>query len=135
MTTDSLRLDPLPDNQDTFFSMMEKMLSGDIPQDEMSLLLELVDQSDAYLETADALWAEKLALLDDVPELQPDTAQRIEHMIEKRIHRADFSSELFRVGTQGVASVWTALLRPLFSPSNHWDADQKHAGDDNNDGK
>lgn len=121
-----------PSDNDTFFTMMLKMLSGQLDEGETELLFMLMEQSDENIETADALWAEYLATLDEAPPLDSERVKRIASMIEKRIYQADFSSELFRIGMQGVPNVWLALLKPLLSPQQQWDnKTQNHTGDEN----
>lgn len=122
-----------PNNHnDIFFIMMRKMLFGQLDEGETELLFMLMEQSEENVEMADALWAEHLANIDEVPELDSEKARRITSMIEKRIHRADFSSELFRIGIQGIPTVWLALLKPLLTNPPEWGETQNRSGDEYN---
>ena len=94
---------------------LRALVDGQLTAVEADKLLDTLSTSDEWLQTADALWAENLARLENVPALPQAQADLIERKINKRIHRTDFVGHIVRFGLQGFALVALALLRPFLN--------------------
>lgn len=110
-----------------FLPMVQKMMTGQLNEQETEQLLELIEQSDENLETADAVWAEHLATLNNAPALKSQDTQRLAQLLARRIHRSDLSGQIVKIGTQGFTQVALALLRPFFG-GTPWQKGQQEDG-------
>ncbi|MCB0033438.1 MAG: hypothetical protein KDE51_05445 [Anaerolineales bacterium] len=105
-----------PKRYEVFLPIIQKMVTGELDEQETEELLTIIDASDEHLETADALWTEHWSLLNGDAELEPARAEQLEQRLKERIERSDLSGQIVRMGTQGFAQVALAFLRPLLRP-------------------
>jgi hypothetical protein len=103
------------ENNEEMMRRLRALVDGQLTAVEADELLDTISQSDEWLQIADALWAENLAHLENVPALPPDQAHLLERKINNRIHRTDLISHILRFGLQGFALVTLALLRPFLN--------------------
>lgn len=104
-----------PKRYEVFLPIIQKMVAGELDEQETEELLTIIEESDEHLETADALWTEHWSLLNGDADLEPDRAKLLERRIKERIERSDLSGQIVRMGTQGFAQVALAFLRPLLT--------------------
>ncbi len=109
----------------THFSrdLLERYVSGQLSETESESITSHLAECEACLSLTDQLWTRQPigeALLDN-PDLDTDTASRLERKLVARIHRSNLGSAVTRLGTQGFLSVAFGLLRPFMAakPTPH----------------
>lgn len=106
-----------PGSDDEMMRRLQALVEGQLTAEEADELLNTISESDEWLQTADALWAENMARLEDVPALPYAQASELEKRISNRIHRTDLTGQIMRFGMHGFALVAVALLRPFLNRS------------------
>ena len=131
MTTATLEQPLSPQAHEEMMRRLQALVDGQLTAEEADELLNTISESDEWLQTADALWAENMARLEDIPALRQAQATKIEQRISNRLHRISLTGQIMRFGVQGFALVALALLRPFFSGTANRPTASAHHGNKN----
>ncbi|WP_420629520.1 hypothetical protein [Candidatus Leptofilum sp.] len=95
--------------------LLRRFVAGELNNAENEAILAQLAEDDASLELADALWEEQLSqtAVVELPDLEPERAQRVRRRLIHRIHRSDLAKNVVKMGTGGFSNVAMSLLRPL----------------------
>ncbi len=99
---------------------LRSLLAGELGEGQKEALVEHLTGCENCFQTVEALWRdeEPLAAIDARPDLDDDTAERLERRLLSRIHLASFGNSLAWLTTEGFLRVVLGLLRPFLAPSS-----------------
>ena len=100
---------PLPED------LLRRFVAGELNEKENEKVMARLANDEASLEIVDALWNEQPSqtAVVELPDLEPERAQRVRRRLIHKIHRSDLTKNVFTLGTHGFTSVAVSLLRPL----------------------
>lgn len=95
--------------------LLRRFVAGELDDAENEAIMAQLAEDEASLELVDALWEEQPSqtAVFDLPDLEPERAQRVRRRLIHQIHRSDLAKNVVCMGTTGFGSVALSLLRPL----------------------
>lgn len=99
---------------------LRQFVAGELDEAENEAIMAYLAEDEASLEIVDALWEEQPSqtAVAELPDLEPERAQRVRRRLIHQIHRSDLAKNVVRMGTTGFGSVALSLLRPLLNTQN-----------------
>jgi hypothetical protein len=97
--------------------LLRRFVAGELDDAENELVMAQLAEDEASLELVDALWEDQPSqtAVVELPDLEPERAQRMRRRLIRQIHRSDLAINVVKMGTQGFGSVAASLLRPLLN--------------------
>ena len=94
---------------------LEAFITGQMSEEENEAILSHLADCDQCLSVADGYWQQEIGdvLKIQPPELDPEIAERVEHLVLSRIHHTDLADQVLLFGSLGLFISWKALLRPF----------------------
>lgn len=90
----------------------------DLPPEDMEFIAENLAEIAEYFGQLEAIWDEN-ADVDNIdigiPQLSPESAEKLRQRVLSNIHRTDMAATTLRLGTEGVMQVLLALVKPVMS--------------------
>ncbi|RMD47996.1 MAG: hypothetical protein D6835_06795 [Candidatus Thermofonsia bacterium] len=95
--------------------ILERLITGRLSDRQAEQVMAIIGENDACMDALDALWLQMPigAAIADVPNLDEETAVRLQRRLVHQLHRSNLTGEMFKLGTKGFLTVAASLLRPL----------------------
>ena len=90
----------------------------DLPPEDMDFIAENLAEIAEVFGQMEGLWDDDVDVdkIDiDIPQLSPESAEKLRTRVLSNIHRTDIAASALRLGTEGIMQVLLALLRPAMS--------------------
>ena len=92
------------------------LVSGRLDDGESETVISHISECGTCLAVVDGLWDDPQAEAGGaVPDLDPETARRVEQRLRRRIDRNNLVAQVVRLGTHALWTALVALLQPLFN--------------------
>lgn len=100
--------------------LLRRFVAGELDDAENEAVLAQLAEDETSLKYVDALWEAQPSqtAVAQLPDLEPERAQRVRRRLIHQIHRSDLAKNMVRMGTTGFGSVAMSLLRPLLETPN-----------------
>ena len=98
---------------------LEALYSGLLSDAVADVVIAHLAACEHCLAIADDRWAGTADLA--IPNLDLESATRVERRLRRNIHRSNLGGQIFRLGTQGLVRVWLGLLEPFFGSARQKD--------------
>lgn len=97
--------------------LLRRFVAGELDDKENETIMAQLAEDEASLALVDALWEEQPSqtAVVELPDLEPERAQRVRRRLIHQIHRSDLAINVVKMGTQGFGAVAASLLRPLLN--------------------
>lgn len=95
--------------------LLRRFVAGELTEAENETVMAQLAEDEDSLELVDALWEEQPSqtAVVELPDLEPERAQRVRRRLIHQIHRSDLAKNIVKMGTTGFGGVAMSLLRPL----------------------
>lgn len=95
--------------------LLRRFVAGELDEAENEAVMAQLAEDENSLELVDALWEEQPSqtAVVELPDLEPEQAQRMRRRLIHQIHRSDLAKNVVKMGTTGFSGVAMGLLRPL----------------------
>lgn len=100
--------------------LLRRFVAGELDKTETEQIMAQLANDEASLEIVDEMWHDQPSqtAVVQLPDLEPERAQRVRRRIIHQIHRSDLAINVMKMGTEGFGNVALSLLRPLLDNKN-----------------